>query len=148
LSRIEADGVRRVDIGALDLPEGIRDVIVRRLHRLPDGVNNVLEFAAVVGRDFNVELLARATGESTAHVLKALDDATAAGLVQREPMRMGSYRFSHGLISQTLNVVGGAARRAQLHARTGAAKEEAETPYPAAELALHFTHAVPLVGAR
>jgi class 3 adenylate cyclase len=149
LSRIESGGARPIDFSELDLPDGVREVVARRLRRLPNAVNEVLALAAVIGRDFDIGLLARAADQSTAHVLEALDQATDAGIVQQDPVRMGRYTFSHGLIRQTLNVVRGTARRAQLHARTGAAMEESErSSYPAAELALHFTHAVPLVGAR
>ena len=61
---------------------------------------------------------------------------------------MGRYMFSHAIIRQTLNTALATAPRAQLHARVGAALEEAGGSGPtAAELALHFTRAVPLVGA-
>jgi class 3 adenylate cyclase len=149
LSRIESGGARPIDFGELDLPDGVREVVARRLRRLPDTVNDVLALAAVIGRDFDVGLLARAAEQPIALVLEALDQATDAGIVQQDVVRMNRYTFSHALIRQTLNVVRGTARRAQLHARTGAAMEESKgSPYAAAELALHFTHAAPLVGAR
>ena len=149
LARIEAGGAHPVDLGELDLPEGVREVVARRLRRLPDSVNEALALAAVIGREFDVALLARAAGEPTAHILEALDVATDAGLVRQDPVRSGRYTFSHALVRQTLNATGGTARRAQLHARAGTAMEESEgSPYAAAELALHFVHAVPLLGAR
>ncbi len=148
LSRIETPGAQQVDLGELDLPASVREVVERRLRRLPTSVNDVLAFAAVIGREFDVALLARAAEQPTAYVLEALDEATDAGIVRHDPVRMGRYTFSHALIRQTLNAARGRARRARLHARAGTAMEESgDAPYSAAQLALHFTHAVPLVGA-
>ncbi|MCZ7630233.1 MAG: hypothetical protein M5U19_14820 [Microthrixaceae bacterium] len=43
----------------LSVPEGVRDVIGRRLSQLSGGANSVLSMASVVGREFDVELLGR-----------------------------------------------------------------------------------------
>src|SRR5207237_6131739 len=39
LSRIESGGARPIDFGELDLPDGVREVVARRLRRLPDAFN-------------------------------------------------------------------------------------------------------------
>ncbi len=148
LPRAERGAVSAVDLGPLDLPESVREVIAQRLRRLPTRVNDLLTLAAVVGREFDAALLRRASGEAAENVLESLDRATDAGLVREDPAYMGRYMFSHAIIRQTLNTALGTAPRAQLHARVGAALEEAGGSGPtAAELALHFTRAVPLVGA-
>ncbi len=46
------------DVGNLGIPEGVREVIGRRLTRLPDTVNRVLRTAAVIGREFDLRLVA------------------------------------------------------------------------------------------
>ena len=45
------DDARVVDLGALDMPQSVRDVIARRLRRLPAEVNEVMNIGAVVGRN-------------------------------------------------------------------------------------------------
>jgi predicted ATPase len=62
---VETGTVRRhadrwvvADSGTVPVPEGVRDVVGRRLGRLAAQANQVLSVAAVVGRDFDVELLA------------------------------------------------------------------------------------------
>src|SRR6185295_4418999 len=47
----------RGDIAALRIPEGIKEVIGRRLSRLSEATNKVLSLASVIGRQFDVRLL-------------------------------------------------------------------------------------------
>jgi class 3 adenylate cyclase len=140
----------RVELGVspLDLPDSVREVVARRLRRLPAAVNEMLDVAAVVGRQFDAVLVARAAGQPTDAVLGALDRAVEAGVLQADPAAVGRYVFAHALIRQTVNAGLGTARRAQLHAAAGRAMEHANgTPHRAAEIALHFSEALPLVGA-
>lgn len=140
-------GRSSVDLGALGIPDGVREVVARRLRRLPDLVGEVLTLAAVVGPEFDAELLGRAWEQPTARVFESLDRATDAGLLRRDPDRIGRYTFAHALIRQTLNTAPGTAQRAELHARVGGAIEAGGGAPRAAELAWHFTQALPLVGA-
>ena len=39
------------------IPEGVREVIGRRLDRLTDACNEVLAVASVIGREFGLDLL-------------------------------------------------------------------------------------------
>ena len=57
----------RFDIGALQVPEGVREVIARRLRRLPTRVNEVLQVAAVVGPTFDPELIGNAARATSGH---------------------------------------------------------------------------------
>jgi len=45
------------DIAGLGIPEGIKEVIGRRLSRLSEEKNKVVHLAAVIGRQFDVALL-------------------------------------------------------------------------------------------
>jgi DNA-binding SARP family transcriptional activator/class 3 adenylate cyclase len=101
------------------LPEGVRDVIDRRLSHLPPAVNETLRVAAVIGNEFDVSTLAGAAGSSRDDVLGALDAAIAAELVTEMPESFGAFAFTHALVRQTLYRELGAGRRAQLHWRVG-----------------------------
>lgn len=141
-SSVVADEVVR---GPLELPEGVRDVVARRLRRLPESVNEVLCVAAVFGSEFDAEPVARAEDKSLDEVLASFDAASEAGLVDEHPDRLGRYAFSHALVRQTLYTELGSARRVRLHARAGRALEEAAGPPPsAAALAHHYVQAAPL----
>ena len=141
----QSDDASELDVTTLDLPEGVRDVIARRLRRLPGPVNDVLSVAAVVGLQFDALLLARAGEWPAEQVLESLDEAAAAGILDDQVGPLGWYAFSHALIRQTLYTGLGTARRSALHARVGRAMERsAGFEGAAAALAHHFSQAVPL----
>jgi DNA-binding SARP family transcriptional activator len=144
----ESESAQPIDLGALDMPDGVRDVVARRLRRLPSPINEVLGTAAVVGLEFDPALVGRAVQRPTEEILDALDQAIEARLIREDPGCRGGYAFSHALIRQTVYQALGRAGRTQMHARVGAAmEEESDGLRSAAALAQHFTQAVPLVGA-
>ncbi len=139
-------GVRTDTAGAHELqqfglPEGVKDVIARRLGRLDAQAMDWLRVAAVIGRDVDEELLERVVSLSEDDFLNALDEALAAGLVVESPRRPGVYSFSHALIRETLYDGMSAPRRARIHRRVGQALEERGTNRNLTALALHFTRA-------
>lgn len=147
LAELEGRASRAVIVGALDLPEGVREVVNRRLRRLPDPVREILTVAAVVGREFDAELLARASDQPAARVLDLLGHAADAGLITPNP-RLGRYTFEHALIRQTLDTTLGPARAVGIHAAVGTALEAAgDSSQSSAALAHHFMQSVPLTGA-
>ncbi|MFL5830320.1 MAG: ATP-binding protein [Solirubrobacteraceae bacterium] len=124
------------------LPEGVKDVIARRLTRLGGDALEWLRVAAVIGRDFDATLLENVVSLDEDEFLNALDEAIAAGLVVESPARPGRYSFSHALIRETLYEGMSAPRRARTHRRVGEALEadRRQDRYLTA-LALHFTRA-------
>jgi class 3 adenylate cyclase len=149
---VETGAVRRqddrwvvADSGAVAVPEGIRDVVGRRLGRLSAQANQLLSVAAVLGRDFDVELVAELRDAPENSLLDALDEAVSAGLVQETgPDR---YRFAHMLVRATLQEELSATRRRRLHQRVGEAIEKL-WPEDVVALAYHFSEAGPDTGAR
>jgi class 3 adenylate cyclase/tetratricopeptide (TPR) repeat protein len=137
--RLEAGGLQ--DVG---VPEGIRHVIGRRLNRLSDAANSSLAAASVQGRDFDLEVVARATGRSPGDVLDALEEAMDARLVMEVERRPGRFRFAHALVHETLYQELPVRERRRLHDRVGAALVELrgdDFESYLAELAHHFSQA-------
>ena len=99
-----ADGRWRTDlrVEALEVPEGIRLVIGRRVERLSPEARQVLTTAAVVGRSFDVGLL-EALGDAEGDaLLTAIEEAEAAKLILTVSSgRQVRWEFAHGLIRQT-----------------------------------------------
>ncbi len=127
----------------LGIPEGVREVVGRRLSRLPEAANEVLAIAAVIGREFDVGLLADVVGGVTDVVLEAMEQAEAARLVVPRRGRPGCYAFAHALVRSTLYEELPSVGRLRLHRRVGLALEHrvgAALP----ELARHFVEAAPL----
>jgi hypothetical protein len=63
-------------------PKGIDEAIARNAQQLSVGTMHVLAFAAALGRQFAVEVIARAADEEPVAVLDFLDEAVAAGFVR------------------------------------------------------------------
>ena len=122
------------------VPEGVRDVVGRRLGRLSTQANQVLSVAAVLGRDFDVELLAALRDAPEDSLLDALDEAVWAGLAQETGA--DRYRFAHVLVRATLLEELSATRRRRLHRRAGEAIEKLR-PDDVVALAYHFSQAGP-----
>jgi predicted ATPase len=137
--RLEAGGLR--DAG---VPEGIRHVIGRRLNRLSDAANASLAAASVQGRDFDLDVVARATGTPAGDALDDLEEAMEARLVVEVEGRPGRFRFAHALVHETLYEELPARERRRLHDRVGAALVELrgdDFEGYLAELAHHFSQA-------
>jgi DNA-binding SARP family transcriptional activator len=131
----------RRELERFGLPEGIKQLIARRLERLDAQAIEWLRVAAVIGRDFDLGPLERILSLDEESFLGALDGVLAAGLVAESPLRTGRYSFSHALIRETLYEGLSAPRRARIHRRVGEALE-AEAPEASLRaLALHFTRA-------
>ena len=103
---------------AIRIPEGVIEVIGRRLNLLSSGTNEVLALASVIGRDFSGEVLARAAAPLDEDaLLEALDEAVAAHVL--DETAPGQYRFTHNLIRMTLYDELRIARRRQYHRAVG-----------------------------
>ena len=137
-----------LDVERIELPESVREVVGRRLRRLPEPVTSLLNVAAVCGQEFDATLVAHAAEVPLENVLDAFDAALAARIVDEDATRPGRYLFANALIWQTLYHDMPRARRTRLHARVGSGLEaSARHSNTAALLARHFQQALPLVGA-
>jgi class 3 adenylate cyclase len=132
------------DLDQMTLPDSVREVIGGRVVRLGPDAGRVLSVASVIGRDFDLDLLAKATGATEDELLDTLDAATAVALIREVADASGRYSFAHALIQHTLYADLGRARRAQFHRRVAEALEELLVDKPDArigELARHWTNA-------
>jgi DNA-binding SARP family transcriptional activator/RecA/RadA recombinase len=131
------------------IPVGVRDVLRRRLARLPAQTSTFLMVAAVVGRGFDLDLVEAVTGLDDEPALDAAEAAVLAGLVIEDDRAAGRYRFAHALVRETIYEDISRARRARLHARVAEAlvAVRGAEPGPAAEMAYHCWQAAPVIGA-
>lgn len=121
---VDADG-RWILTGELDdlgLPSSVRDVVGRRVERLGDEALRVLCLAAVIGREFDLELLASVADVEEDPLLDLLDAGVAAALLT-EGSSADRYRFTHGLIQHSLYEELSPARRQRAHRSIGLALE-------------------------
>src|SRR5205814_9138929 len=99
---VKIDVASAHEIQRFGLPEGVKDVIARRLSRLDAQAIEWLRAAAVVRRGVDAQLLEQVATLDEDQFLNSLDEALAAGLVVETPARPGRYSFSHALIRETL----------------------------------------------
>jgi DNA-binding winged helix-turn-helix (wHTH) protein len=129
----------------IDIPEGIREVIGKRLNQLSAGCNRLLGHAAVIGRQFDLAVLRALLGEHDDEALASmLEEAVDAGVLVEDGQRPGRHRFHHALIRETLYDELSGSRRAGIHARVAESIESIHrselAPY-LSQLAYHFAEA-------
>jgi DNA-binding CsgD family transcriptional regulator len=124
---------------ATGAPPGVARAIRHRLIRLPPDDLDLLRTAAIIGRAFDLELLAEVVGGDLEATEARLQSALAAGIVQDADD--GSYRFSHDMIRECLYDDVTPVRRRRLHGFIGRVLEMRPGAMPAqrlADLAFHF----------
>jgi hypothetical protein len=132
------------------IPEGVREVIGRRLDRLSDQCNEILVIAGVMGRQFRFGVLLKLVEDVTENtLLDVLDEALDANIVEEEPSEVGLYQFTHALMQETLTSELSAIRTVRLHARIAVALEDFwgdRADEHAVELVEHFAEAETVLG--
>jgi hypothetical protein len=123
IDRREGRWGTRLPLEELGIPEGIREVVGRRVARLSEQANRTLRVAAVIGPEFELPVLQKAEGVDDEDLVSALEEATQARLVVEIPRPAAHYRFAHTLVRDTLYEGLSAGRRLTLHRRVAAAIE-------------------------
>jgi DNA-binding SARP family transcriptional activator len=123
------------------IPAEVRAVVRRRLARLPEEVSELLSVAAVVGDEFDIDVLERAVELRADRVLDLIDLAVVTGIIV-EASSTCRYRFAHSLVRDALYQDLTSVQRARFHARVGHAVHElwgADVQPHVSELAHHFS---------
>ncbi|MDH4067998.1 MAG: protein kinase, partial [Dehalococcoidia bacterium] len=128
----------------MSIPEGLRDVIGRRLSLLSPECNQLLSMASIIGREFALETVKAVTGINEDVFANALKEAVQLSVLEERSQRgLVRYRFTHAFFRQTLYEETIAPQRLKLHRQVA---RSLETLYAkrlkehATELAEHFSH--------
>ena len=145
-SIVQRDGRWQRTAEGIGIPEGVKEVIGKRLSRFDDRTNEVLAVAAVLGREFDSQLLVEVAGVDGDDVWDALEQAEARRLVLPVPDRPHRRIFQHALVRSTLYDEIPTTRRLRLHRRIGEALERRASAGAAhiEELAHHWCEAAAL----
>jgi tetratricopeptide (TPR) repeat protein len=138
---VQEDGrwVATAPLAEMRIPEGVREVIGRRLSRVGDTCGRMLTTASALTAGFSWDVIRALVDAPDAALLDAVDEALSAQLiVEREPAR---YEFTHALIRHTLYEELSTPRRLLLHRQIGETLERlyaADIEPHLAEVAHHF----------
>jgi tetratricopeptide (TPR) repeat protein/predicted Ser/Thr protein kinase len=114
----------RPSMEELQVPQSVRVAIQSRVRRLPAEVQDTLRLAAVLGRQFDFDTLARASEQDEDTLIDALERAEGVQLVEEISTDRGvTFAFAHALIPTTLVEEVRTLRRRRLHRRAAAAIE-------------------------
>ncbi|MDQ2623412.1 MAG: AAA family ATPase [Actinomycetota bacterium] len=128
------------------VPAEVREIVAQRVSRLPGGGDELLRRASLIGRDFDLAILERTTPAGEDEVIRLLDAAVDAGLLDESTTVPGRYSFVHALLRSTLMEHLSLTRRSTVHRDIGEAIEQLSQNDPdrrLGELAWHFSHAGP-----
>ena len=125
-------------VSELRLPVAVGDLISRRLARLSAKSHGILTTAAVIGREFEVDLAIDAGAGTEDELLDAIDEGVRASVLQPADHRKSDrYAFSHGLLAEVLRTGVNARRLRRLHEKVAQAMER-RSPSAFAEIATHY----------
>jgi DNA-binding SARP family transcriptional activator/tetratricopeptide (TPR) repeat protein len=134
-------------LAAAGVPDGVREVISRRLRRLGEPAREALTVASLIGREFDYDVLEAIAGLEDEPLVAALDEAVEARVLREAAGHVGRYQFAHALIRATLSDGVSALRRARLHGRIGEAiltRRGGDLDPWLPQLARHFEEAAPV----
>lgn len=122
---------------ALPVPASARELIRRRLHRVPDSGRQVIDAIAVLGLPVTPDQARQTSGRSQEETFSAIDWGLRQGLlVARAEFRPTRYDFSHDVVREAVVDALSHIRRQLLHRRAAAALEPAHVS--PATLAYHW----------
>ncbi len=131
------------DLDLSGLPVSIREVVGHRVGRLGRSAVQWLTMAAVIGRDFEIELLASVVQVDQEELMIVLETAVESGILI-EGDTAGRFSFAHALTGHALYRDLPALRRARAHRAVAEAIEDQcgdEVTTRVGELAYHWANA-------
>ena len=125
-------------VSELRLPVGVADLISRRLSRLSPESHAILTAAAVIGREFDIDLAIDAGAGTEDELLDAIDEGVKASVLQAAADRGGDrYSFQHVKMAEVLRESVNPRRLKKIHESVARAIER-RTPDAIAEIATHY----------
>jgi DNA-binding SARP family transcriptional activator len=125
------------------LPVSIREVVSHRVGRLGRSAAQWMTMAAVIGRDFDIELLANVVQVDQEDLMGTLEAAVESGILIESEVP-GQFSFAHALTEHTLYRDQSALRRSRAHRSVAEAIEDScdgDFTTRVAELAYHWANA-------
>lgn len=137
----QRDGEWTATTADLGIPEGVREVLGRRLARLSPTANQLLSVGALFEVSFPLPVVCNVAKVEEDGALDAIDEALAAQVI-RPTGKFDRYAFTHALFRHTLVGELNPSRQVRVHRAIAEAMEKRTTGVPmpdeAASLARHY----------
>lgn len=122
---IDNDGqwISDTPISDYGIPEGVREVVGRRLEHLGEEAVSALEVAATIGPEFSIDVAGSIAGLDE-HAIDEVVDAAMSARVIKDGDSADEFTFAHALLRQTLYDDIPTRRRTRIHRAVGEALEQ------------------------
>ncbi len=144
----EEGTLTKESVSDIHIPDGVREALGRRLNRLSEETNELLQVSAIIGREFTYDMLTLLGDRDEDALLKLIEEALDARVIEEIAGGAGRYRFTHAQMQETLLDELSTTRRVRLQGRVGEALErrwgEQLALARAPRLAGHFVEAAML----
>jgi tetratricopeptide (TPR) repeat protein/predicted Ser/Thr protein kinase len=132
---------QRPSIEEMEIPQSVRIAIQSRIGKLPEEVQETLQLASILGREFNFDTLAEASVLDEDALIEALENAEQDQLIEEVSSEDGvTFAFAHAMIPTTLSEGVRTLRRRRIHRRAASAIERTR-PEDYESLAYHYSEA-------
>jgi tetratricopeptide (TPR) repeat protein len=132
---------QRPSIEELEIPQSVRVAIQSRIGKLPEQVQETLQLASILGREFDFNTLAEASELDEDALIEALENAEQDQLIEEVSSEDGvTFAFIHAMIPTTLSEGVRTLRRRRIHRRAASAIERTR-PEDYEALAYHYSEA-------
>jgi len=120
---LKKDGTLDIELLGLSpaIPATIQNLVESRLLKLSENAQRILHIAAIIGREFDFELVRQAAAFSETDTLDAIEELQAAHLIN--PLPDDKFAFDHSLTMEVALSDMSETRRRSLHRRVAEALE-------------------------
>ncbi|GEM_PF-1466670 len=100
----------------INLPSSIRDLVLDRIDRLPEEVQELLRIAATIGQEFTLKLLSIITDKNEGHIQDILDSGMDANIIKEDySASEEKFSFTHCKMREVLYYSLRESKRERLH---------------------------------
>lgn len=139
---VEGKNLKINPTDSIKLPSSIRDLVLDRIEKLPEELQELLTIAATIGQEFSLRLLSSITGKNEGHIQDILDGGMDANIVCEDfSTTEEKFSFTHCKIREVLYYSLRERKRERLHLKIAQALEAIyhhELPKHYEDLAQHY----------
>ncbi|MCP4136651.1 MAG: protein kinase [bacterium] len=100
---------------SIDVPSSITDIILKRIELLEAQEKEILSYAAVIGKEFDLQLLFSLSDSGAEEIVAIVDKAIDLQLLEAGPLEKNTIRFFHDRVKEVFYNYTGELQKRELH---------------------------------